>query len=83
MYKFVDKNSCEFHDFASTHPNGNFLQAPFWSEIKKGYYPKFIYHLFQTINWHKLNQSTGVPSLTSHVIEMQKVYVPLLEEQIK
>ena len=55
----------------------------FWSEIKKGYYPKFIYHLFQTINWHKLNQSTGVPSLTSHVIEIQKVYVPLLEEQIK
>ena len=55
----------------------------FWSEIKKGYYPKFIYYLFQTINWHKLNQSTGVPSLTSHVIEMQKVYVPLLDEQIK
>ena len=42
MYKFVDKNSCEFHDFASTHPNGNFLQAPFWSEIKKGWDSEYI-----------------------------------------
>ena len=55
----------------------------FWSKIQNGYFPKFIYYLFQTIDWKKLNQSTGVPSLTSHVIEHQKIYVPDYNYQVK
>ena len=55
----------------------------FWSKIKPDYNAKFIYFLFQTINWNVLNQSTGIPSLTSHVIEHYKVFVPNKVEQIK
>ena len=55
----------------------------FWSKIKANYFPKFIYYLFFTIDWNKLNQSTGVPSLTSHVIEHQKIFIPKLDEQKK
>ena len=55
----------------------------FWSKIKENQFPKFIYYLFFTIDWNKLNQSTGVPSLTSHVIEHQKVVIPKLDEQKK
>lgn len=39
--------------------------------------------MFFTIEWNKLNQSTGVPSLTSHVIEHQKIFIPKLDEQKK
>ena len=55
----------------------------FWSKIKEKNFPKFIYYLFFTIDWNKLNQSTGVPSLTSHVIEHQKIFIPKLDEQKK
>lgn len=55
----------------------------FWSKIKEKNFPKFIYYLFFTIDWNKLNQSTGVPSLTSHVIEHQKIVIPKLDEQKK
>ncbi len=55
----------------------------FWSKIKANYFPKFIYYLFFTIEWNKLNQSTGLPSLTSRVIEHQKIFIPKLDEQKK
>ena len=55
----------------------------FWCKIKENHFPKFIYYLFFTIDWNKLNQSTGVPSLTSHVIEHQKIVIPKLDEQKK
>ena len=55
----------------------------FWSKIKEKNFPKFIYYLFFTIDWNKLNQSTGVPSLTNHVIEHQKIFIPKLDEQKK
>lgn len=42
MFEFTDKNSEDFDLFASTHENGNFLQAPFWSEIKKGWDSEYI-----------------------------------------
>ena len=55
----------------------------FYSEIKETI-PKFVYYLFQTIDWKIYNQSTGVPSLTSDVIEKIKVYIPNnRNEQIK
>lgn len=42
MFEFVDKNSAEFDAFAASHPNGNFLQAPFWSEIKNTWGNEYI-----------------------------------------
>ena len=39
--------------------------------------------MFFTIEWNKLNQSTGLPSLTSRVIEHQKIFIPKLDEQKK
>lgn len=45
--------------------------------------PKFVYYLFQTIDWKKKDQSTGVPSLTSSTIEHTKVRIPDLNNQEK
>ncbi len=42
VFQFVDKNSKEFDEFASSHHNGNFLQAPFWADIKDNWQHKFI-----------------------------------------
>ena len=65
-----------------------FFDEPFWtvdtlfySVIFSGYFPKYIYYLFQTINWKKYNSSTGVPSLTSSTIESIDVFTPSFKEQ--
>lgn len=42
MFEFTNKNSAEFNEFAASHPNGNFLQAPFWSDIKTGWDSEYI-----------------------------------------
>lgn len=55
----------------------------FWSKINSAFNPKFIYYLFQTINWKFYNQSTSVPSLTSAVIENIGVNVPNIRTQNK
>jgi type I restriction enzyme S subunit len=44
---------------------------------------KFIYYLFLTINWKKLNEASGVPSLSKSTIEKIGVSIPSLEEQTK
>ena len=43
--------------------------------------PKFIFHLFRTINWLEFNEASGVPSLSKTTIEKIKVHIPSLEEQ--
>jgi type I restriction enzyme S subunit len=43
--------------------------------------PKFIFHLFRTINWLEYNEASGVPSLSKTTIEKIKVQIPSLEEQ--
>ncbi len=67
-----------------------YLEIPFWtvdtlfySEINNGYIPRFVYYLFQTIDWKFYDQSTGVPSLTSSVIENIKINVPSYKTQEK
>ena len=47
----------------------------FYSNIKNAD-PRFVFYLFQTINWNKYNQSTGVPSLTSEGIEKINSFIP-------
>lgn len=55
----------------------------FYTEIKDGFLPKYVYYLFNTINWLRYNEASGVPSLTSSTIEKIKVKVPDLETQQK
>lgn len=67
-----------------------YFNEPFWtvdtlfySEIKN-HHAKFVYYLFQNINWKLYNQSTSVPSLTSSIIENISVNIPnSVSEEIK
>lgn len=45
--------------------------------------PKFIFNVFQTINWKRHNEASGVPSLSKSTIEKILVFIPCLEEQTK
>ena len=45
--------------------------------------PKFIYFLFQQINWKLYNEASGVPSLSKATIEKLKFDFPFKEEQQK
>lgn len=45
--------------------------------------PKFVFSLFQQINWIKHNEASGVPSLSKNTIENLKVLVPSIPEQQK
>ena len=67
-----------------------YFNQPFWtvdtlfySEIKKDHCVKFIYYIFETINWKMYDESTGVPSLSSSTIESIGVYVSNKKEQQK
>ncbi|WP_343695462.1 restriction endonuclease subunit S [Flavobacterium sp.] len=43
--------------------------------------PKFIFYLFQTINWLEYNEASGVPSLSKSTIEKIKIEIPSINEQ--
>ncbi|BCR35177.1 restriction endonuclease subunit S [Mariniplasma anaerobium] len=65
-----------------------FMNKPFWTvdtlfytDIFEGYEPKWLYYVFQTINWYKYNEASGVPSLSASTIEKIKIIVPPFEEQ--
>lgn len=67
-----------------------YMDVPFWSvdtlfysKAKDGQSPKFQYYLFQTIDWLKYNEASGVPSLSAATIENIAVNVPSLDEQKK
>lgn len=67
-----------------------YMETPFWtvdtlfySEIFENYYPKYLYYLFQNVNWKKYDESTGVPSLSCSTIEKVDCFIPSKEEQIK
>ena len=45
--------------------------------------PKFIFSLFQKINWKLHNEASGVPSLSKKTIENIKITIPKLLEQQK
>ncbi|KKB34135.1 Type I restriction-modification system, specificity subunit S [Bacillus thermotolerans] len=68
-----------------------YIEKPFWTidtlfytdiNIEKAI-PKFIYYLFQTINWYKYNEATGVPSLSATNISKIKYSLPPISEQQK
>ncbi len=45
--------------------------------------PKFLYGIFQRINWQKYNEASGVPSLSKGTIEKIKIKFPSSREQGK
>jgi len=45
--------------------------------------PKFIFQIFQSINWKEHNEASGVPSLSKNTIENISITIPSIEEQIK
>ncbi|MDQ0428526.1 type I restriction enzyme S subunit [Planomicrobium stackebrandtii] len=67
-----------------------FMDTPFWtvdtlfySEIREDNSPKFIFYVFQDINWKLYNEASGVPSLSAKTIEAINITVPQHEEQKK
>jgi type I restriction enzyme S subunit len=68
-----------------------FIQTPFWTvdtlfytEINQCYSPFFVYLLVSQVDWYKLNEATGVPSLNTTAINNVDVVVPSsLKEQTK
>ena len=67
-----------------------FLVGKFWTvdtlfytyEFKNSL-PKFVYYIFNNIDWLSYNEATGVPSLSKSTILKIKAYFPCLEEQKK
>ena len=45
--------------------------------------PKFIFHLFRTINWLEYNEASGVLSLSKTTIEKINIQIPSVAEQIQ
>lgn len=67
-----------------------YMETPFWtvdtlfySEVFKGFSPKLLFYLFQTIRWKQYDESTGVPSLSASTIHGIRVTLPCLPEQQK
>lgn len=67
-----------------------FLTGKFWTVDTLFYtykfsnsLPKFVYNLFQRINWRLYNEASGVPSLSKATIEKIKINIPSLPEQQK
>lgn len=65
-----------------------YIDTPFWSvdtlfytEILRGYNPKYIYYAFQRIDWRGYNEASGVPSLNAKTIEDIEVALPEEPEQ--
>lgn len=67
-----------------------FLKGKFWTVDTlfytygfKSSAPRFLFSIFQKINWQKYNEASGLPSLAKTTIEKIKVFVPSLSEQQK
>ena len=65
-----------------------YADKPFWTvdtlfytEIFSSCNAKFVFYLFNTINWLDYNEASGVPSLNAKVIENIEVQIPPLPEQ--
>lgn len=60
-----------------------FMRTPFWvvdtmfyTEFFDGFDPKYIFYLFQSIDWRSKNEASGVPSLSGKIIEEIEVSLP-------
>ncbi|MEI8025286.1 MAG: restriction endonuclease subunit S [Pseudomonadota bacterium] len=74
-----------------TIDNPIFLTGKFWTvdtlfytHSFKGCLPKYIFYIFQRIEWRKHNEAGGIPSLSKEIINKIKTFVPpKIEEQKK
>lgn len=55
----------------------------FYTNKFKNSSPKFVYNLFQRINWKEYNEASGVPSLSKSTIEKIEINIPSLAEQTR
>ena len=55
----------------------------FYTHSFRNLIPRFIFSLFQKINWKIYSEASGVPSLSKKTIETIKVNLPTLPEQTK
>ena len=67
-----------------------FLTGAFWTVDTLFYthsfkeaLPRFVYAIFQQINWLRYNEASGVPSLSKSTIERIPVSIPHPDEQTK
>lgn len=55
----------------------------FYTHSFKESTPKFIYNIFQRINWKMHNEASGVPSLSKAIIDKILINLPNIPEQTK
>ena len=55
----------------------------FYTHSFKKVLPKFVYNIFEQVNWLKYNEASGVPSLSKTIIEQIEVNIPEINEQQK
>ncbi len=65
-----------------------YIDTPFWTidtlfytEISNNYCSKYIYYVFNRIDWYSYNEASGVPSLNASTIESISIPLPPLPEQ--
>ncbi len=65
-----------------------FIEKPFWTvdtlfytDIKEGWVPLFVFAIVQIVNWLKYSEATGVPSLSATAISTVKITVPPFQEE--
>ena len=87
-YLYDGKSACIGRK--GTINNPMFLTGKFWTvdtlfytHSFKNCIPEFVYLLFQNIDWLKLNEAGGVPSLSKVIINKIEVLIPKEEEQQK
>lgn len=55
----------------------------FYTHLFNDSVPKFVFNVFQNINWKEYNEASGVPSLSKNTIEKIEISIPCLKEQHK
>ena len=65
--------------------NGKFwtVDTLFYTHSFKNCHPKFIYAIFQRIDWKNYSEASGVPSLSKSTIEKIEISLPSIAEQTK
>ncbi len=65
-----------------------YMDTPFWtvdtlfySHIKSEHDPRWVFYIFQSINWNKYNEASGVPSLSTANINRINILRPSFKEQ--
>jgi type I restriction enzyme S subunit len=67
-----------------------YMETPFWTvdtlfytEIFDGYNAKFVFYVFNLIDWYSFNEASGVPSLNAKTIEKIEISFPSFKEQTR